>query len=160
MVLRLNHQTEREFTPRARPPHIGHVSPSPRLCRQHVTLCHVLARVRVPGVIHHGWSPSESGPSVKSQRSSFIAPGPSAQTCMTFTFVVDHHPCAPHLHTARRPAWLHIHNFTLWSVVSPLTIPECYLLIITNHQPKPQGTNQPFVRNIHQQSSPMLEIKH
>lgn len=47
---------------------------------------------------HHDQSPGFSGPSVKSQHSSFAAPGPLEQISLTFTFVVDHQPCAPQLH--------------------------------------------------------------
>jgi hypothetical protein len=102
---------------RMRVPHVLDTCPtSPRLRRQHSLLCHILARVRVASVSHHGWSPSCSSPSAKTHLSSFTAPGPSARARMTFTAAVDHRACAPHLHTTSRSTWLHIHNLTLWSV--------------------------------------------
>jgi hypothetical protein len=57
--------------------------------------------------------PVDSGPSVKSQRPSFAALGLSTRTRTTFTFVVDHRPCAPHLHTTTQQTWLHTHNSRL-----------------------------------------------
>jgi hypothetical protein len=72
---------------------------SPRPCWQHGPLHHVLARVRVLGVIHHDWSLDCSNPSSKTQHSSFTAPSPLARARMAFTSTIDHYPCAPHLHT-------------------------------------------------------------
>jgi hypothetical protein len=86
---------------------------SPRPRRQHDPLCHILARVRAPGVSQHDWSPDDFGLSAKSKRSSFTAHSPLPQTRMTFIFAVGHDPCVPHQHTTRRPTWLHIHNLTL-----------------------------------------------
>jgi hypothetical protein len=62
---------------------------------------------------------------------------------MTFTFVVDHCPWAPHLHTTSRPTWLHTH-ITHASVSSWIN-PRRHPLIITNHQPKQKGENRPCV---------------
>jgi hypothetical protein len=103
-------------TPHARPPRPDVCPASPRPRRQHGPLHHVLARVRVPGVSHHGWSSGCSGPSVKTKHSPFTALGPSARVRMTFTLSIDHCPCALHPHTTSRPTWLHKHNLTLWSV--------------------------------------------
>jgi hypothetical protein len=103
-------------TPRARPPWSDVCPASPRPCRQHSPLHHVLAQVHVPGVSHHGWSPGCSDSSVKTHHSPFTAPGPSARARMTFTSAIDHRSCATHLHTTSRPTWLHKHNLTLWSV--------------------------------------------
>jgi hypothetical protein len=102
--------------PCARPPQSDACPASPRPCRQHGPLHHVLTQVRVPGVSHRGWSPDCSDPSVKTQHSPFTTPSPSARARMTFTSAIDHRPCAPHLHTTSRSTWLHKHNLTLWSV--------------------------------------------
>jgi hypothetical protein len=67
------------IAPRARPPRLDVCPASPRPCRQHGPLHHILAQVRVPGVSHHGWSPGCSGPSIKTQHSPFTAPGPSSR---------------------------------------------------------------------------------
>jgi hypothetical protein len=66
------------IAPHTRPPRLDAclTSPQPRL--QHSPLHHVLERVRVPGVSHHGWSLGCSGPSAKTQHLSIIAPDPSA----------------------------------------------------------------------------------
>jgi hypothetical protein len=94
---RINHQTTASSTPYART----------RPCWRHGPLHHILARVCVQGVSHHDYSLDNSSPSIKSQRSFFPTLSPSARTHMTFTFVVDHRTCAPHLHTTSRPTWLH-----------------------------------------------------
>jgi hypothetical protein len=101
-------------TPHAHPPRLDACPASPRPRRQHGPLHHVLAQVIVPDVSHRGWSPGCYDLSVKTQHSPFIAPGPSARARMTFTSVVDHRSCAPHMHTTSRPTWLHKHNLTLW----------------------------------------------
>jgi hypothetical protein len=85
-------------TPRARPTRPDACLASSRPRRQHGPLHHVLVQVCVLGVRHRGWSPGCSGPSVKTQHSPFIAPGPSARARVTFTLAVNHCPCAPHLH--------------------------------------------------------------
>jgi hypothetical protein len=89
------------------------------------SLCHILALVYAPGASHHSYSPGFFGPSVKSQRSSFVAPDPSARTRMNLTFVVDHYNCAPHLHTTSQSTTdytkvLHITD----TLVSPPTTPK------------------------------------
>jgi hypothetical protein len=76
---------------------------SPRWRRRHDLLCHVLAPMRSQVLATAGFS----SPLVKAQRSSFASPGPSTLTRMIFTFAVDHHPCAPHLHTTSKETWLH-----------------------------------------------------
>jgi hypothetical protein len=108
-----NQQTYCEYKPRARPPRPDACSTSPRPCQQNGPLHHFIARVHVPGVSHHGWSPDCSGALVKTHHSPFTAPSPSARACITSTSVVDHRPCAPHLHTTSRPTWLHKYNLTL-----------------------------------------------
>jgi hypothetical protein len=81
-------------------PHVLDTCPtSSRPCRQHGSLRHVLARAHVLGVSHHGQSPGCSSLSAKTQHSSFIAPGTLARARFIFTPVIDHRPCAPHLHT-------------------------------------------------------------
>jgi hypothetical protein len=109
---------------------------STRSRRQHGSHHHILARVRVLGVSHHDWSPDNSDPSVKSHRLSFTAPNQSTRTHMTFTFAIDHHPCAKHLHTISRPTWLHIHNLTLRSIhlLSQSATHRQSLIINPNHK--------------------------
>jgi hypothetical protein len=102
--------------PRARPARSDACPTSPRPRQQYGPLHHVLTQVRVLGVSHRGWSPGCSDPSIKTHHSPFTAPGPSARARVTFSLVVEHRSCAPHLHTTSRPTWLHKHNLTLWSV--------------------------------------------
>jgi hypothetical protein len=102
--------------PRAHSPRPDTCPASPRPRQQHRPLHHVLAQVHVSGVSHRDYSPGYPDPSIKTQHSSFTAPGPSARARMTFTSAVDHLPYTPHLHTTSRPTWLHKHNLTLWSV--------------------------------------------
>jgi hypothetical protein len=80
---------------------------STRPHQQHGPLCHVLARVRVPDVSHHGWSPGYFDLSAKTQQPPLTALDPLTRACMTFTSAINHHLCVPHLHTTRRPIWLH-----------------------------------------------------
>jgi hypothetical protein len=42
-----------------------------------------------------------------------------ANTCMTFTFAIDHYLCALHLCTTSRPTWLHTHNSRLGQSLTP-----------------------------------------
>lgn len=120
--------------------HVLDMSPvSPRLCRQYSPLRHVLARVRVPGVSHHGWLSGCSDPSAKTQQSSV-----TARARMIFTSAVDHHPYVTHLHITCRYTWLYIHNLMSRSVYD--STPRRYPLSIIYHQSKPQETSQHFVR--------------
>jgi hypothetical protein len=91
---RIGYQITTSSTPHARPPRHGQVYPdSPQPHHRHGPLHHVLAWVRALGVSHQDYSPGDSGPLVKSQRSSFIAPSLLARTRMIFTFAIDHRTC-------------------------------------------------------------------
>jgi hypothetical protein len=122
------------ITPRACPPWLDLCPSSPRPCMQHGPLHHVLTRVHVPDVSHHGWSPECSGSSVKTQYLSFTASGPS-RARITFTSVVNHRLYAPHMHTTSRPTWLHnISSHSSQSTDYPRVLP------IDNHSSSTRTT--------------------
>jgi hypothetical protein len=91
------------------PPVLDHASDT---IRSTTYLHRCVSRVSATTVSH----PSSSVPLVESQRSSFVTPSPSARTRITFTFVVDHRPCASHTCTPQTD----IHGCTIQALVLSL----------------------------------------
>jgi len=110
-----------------------------------VKLCN-LALVDVPKRQSPRLVARPPGPSVQAQHPSFTAPGPSAQTRMTFTFAADHRLRLPRLRTTSQEAHCTT-RLTPW-LVHKLNL-TCS--IIDNHSSSNsnhKGTYPPCVRTI------------